>query len=447
MVGTCTPKTDYEFQYECNADGKLVVNYYNVSDCSDDPYYESNFTRATCVDDGSERMVGTCTPKTVTTMPTEIPTELPTVDPTSSPPTKPPGYCDSHDDCDGFCKHNHQCAECQRECYLCSDGVDGTCGSCGDGYPMEEDGPCNSTSSPLTTQAGCDSHDDCDEFCYAGQCVECSECLLCYDEVDGTCGSCGDGYPTEEDGPCKTTSSPLTTPHCNSFFDNEQGELRPTDVCMQLNSTNSIIFECNSNEAVIAFMYDNTDCSEGPILTLTDYHLTAGGSVYCDSGVTCDVGKIEFYDTNTCAEGPDEIWYLILNNCDLDIRGEHQYECDAEGKVVVNYYNAADCSGDTWMEKETTVTCVDDVRDVDGLLVGTCTPPTAKPTTEPTMEPTAEPTMDKDDTIVDETGTTAVPIPVPTPSPTTADINTGSVMRMSVVLPAIVGAFGYIFFF
>merc|ERR1719336_1325528 len=157
--------------------------------------------------------------------------------------------------------------------------------------------------------------------------------------------------------------------------------------------------------------------------------------------------KIEFYDTNTCAEGPDEIWYLILNNCDLDIRGEHQYECNAEGKVVVNYYNAADCSGDAWMQKETTVTCVDDVRDVDGLLVGTCTPPTAKPTTEPTTEPTmeptelptVEPTMDTDDkqttdnTIVDETGTTTVPIPVPTPAPTNADINTGSVMRMAVV--------------
>merc|ERR1711933_476598 len=69
-----------------------------------------------------------------------------------------------------------------------------------------------------------------------------------------------------------------------------------------------------------------------------------------------------------------------------------------------------------------------------------------------TESPTMEPTMDTDDkrttdnTIVDETGTTTVPIPVPTPAPTNVDVNTGSVMRMSVGLPAIVGAFGYIFF-
>jgi len=60
------------------------------------------------------------------------------------------------------------------------------------------------TGSPDTSM--CMSHSDCSgdtPFCYEGQCDSCQECHFCHDGIDGTCGSCGDGFPTQEDGPCE----------------------------------------------------------------------------------------------------------------------------------------------------------------------------------------------------------------------------------------------------
>jgi len=47
--------------------------------------------------------------------------------------------------------------------------------------------------------AACTSHQECDEFCYEGQCAPCDECHYCWDGIDDTCGTCGDGFPTEGD--------------------------------------------------------------------------------------------------------------------------------------------------------------------------------------------------------------------------------------------------------
>merc|ERR1711933_37485 len=79
--------------------------------------------------------------------------------------------CDAHSDCPAIIPF----------CYFTEEG-----GPCGD--PTIEDNP--------DYKFECDSHDDCDEFCYNGQCDSCSECHYCADGIDGTCGDCGDGFPT-----------------------------------------------------------------------------------------------------------------------------------------------------------------------------------------------------------------------------------------------------------
>ena len=138
-------------------------------------------------------------------------------------------HCTAHDDCPSsspFCFHSpiHSyfpfCTSCEY-CHFCSNGVDSTCGSCGEGYPTHEnvtncivdsngDGSNETTSTPVGQQ--CYEHDDCPEsrpFCYIsgwdwgarnfGYCESCAECHHCADGVDNTCGSCGEGYPVHED--------------------------------------------------------------------------------------------------------------------------------------------------------------------------------------------------------------------------------------------------------
>merc|ERR1719361_3013280 len=39
-------------------------------------------------------------------------------------------------------------------------------------------------------------------FCYAGECASCDECHYCKDGIDSTCGFCGEGYPTRESKTC-----------------------------------------------------------------------------------------------------------------------------------------------------------------------------------------------------------------------------------------------------
>jgi len=111
--------------------------------------------------------------------------------------------CVSSADCEdaSFCQsHNKLCAACS-ECHLCHDGVDETCGSCGDGFPLQEDsGNCGvdwvecSSSADCTdaTKPFCYQRED---FLYTAYCAECSECHVCHDGADETCGSCGDGFP------------------------------------------------------------------------------------------------------------------------------------------------------------------------------------------------------------------------------------------------------------
>lgn len=61
-------------------------------------------------------------------------------------------YCNSHDDCSSgdnvFCNVNYDCDWCS-ECHYCWDGIDDTCGDCGDGYPTMED-DCASNSFDMT---------------------------------------------------------------------------------------------------------------------------------------------------------------------------------------------------------------------------------------------------------------------------------------------------------
>ena len=48
-------------------------------------------------------------------------------------------------------------------------------------------------------------------FCYdghGGSCQPCSECEHCFDGIDDTCGSCGDGYPTKGSGDCTNNPDP-----------------------------------------------------------------------------------------------------------------------------------------------------------------------------------------------------------------------------------------------
>jgi len=92
------------------------------------------------------------------------------------------------------------CAKCS-ECHYCSDGIDNTCGTgCqGNGYPTRESGPC------VKGTGACNSHSECGSsapFCYEGRCAPCSECHYCHDGIDDTCGPCGDGYPTRENKVC-----------------------------------------------------------------------------------------------------------------------------------------------------------------------------------------------------------------------------------------------------
>merc|ERR1719445_290524 len=89
--------------------------------------------------------------------------------------------CDAHSDCPEiipFCYFTEEGGECTvcEECEYYHDGIDGTCGPCGD--PTIEDNP---------------------DYKF--------ECDSCGDGIDGTCGDCGDGFPTMEEGPCESEDS------------------------------------------------------------------------------------------------------------------------------------------------------------------------------------------------------------------------------------------------
>merc|ERR1712176_690128 len=73
-----------------------------------------------------------------------------------------------------------------------------------DSADTDGDGMLSEDEFTAATQPGaaCMRHDDCDEFCYEGQCAPCDECHYCWDGIDGTCGTCGDGFPTKDDKKC-----------------------------------------------------------------------------------------------------------------------------------------------------------------------------------------------------------------------------------------------------
>jgi len=129
--------------------------------------------------------------------------------------------CEAHSDCPEiipFCYFTEEGGECTvcEECEYYHDGIDGTCGICGDGYPSIE-------GNPERDVVECESHDDCDEFCYAGQCDSCDACEYCEDGIDGTCGYCGDGFPTMEEGPCESEKYQMYRKKIQDQLD-EEGE-------------------------------------------------------------------------------------------------------------------------------------------------------------------------------------------------------------------------------
>ena len=60
----------------------------------------------------------------------------------------------------------------------------------------------------LSQSQNCASHSDCPShlpFCYEGECTSCDECHYCADGIDETCGPCGN--PIFEEGPCYSNDS------------------------------------------------------------------------------------------------------------------------------------------------------------------------------------------------------------------------------------------------
>lgn len=116
------------------------------------------------------------------------------------------GACESHADCPGeaqFCfqaENGSSCDSCDK-CRHCHDGVDFTCGRCSQGYPIEEEMPCWVEN--CFTHSDCGNETPFCQWSDGGTfCQSCDACLYCFDGVDMSCGSCGTGYPSQDDAVC-----------------------------------------------------------------------------------------------------------------------------------------------------------------------------------------------------------------------------------------------------